>query len=121
MKLTDLSEGIVARTSQHDKRTEAAIDLFAHSLNNDPDRVDELDSAFITLSAFLDVGQLEELDWFFRQTFSELNIQPNQQAQMKEAMIYIAQRYNQQLENTGNASVWYYALLQKLRDKIISN
>ncbi len=101
MKLTDLIEGITARTSQHDKRTEAAIDVIGKALNASPLRrfpkVDGFEDALINLAGFFDESSPDEMEWWFPATFNDLQLHKKDRSSphVKNALVYLAQRYNQ--------------------------
>lgn len=126
MKLIDLVEGIVSRTSQHDQKTKAAIDVLSTALAPDwsNGKMQQFSNAIYSLTGFLDVSPPNELGWFFEKTFEELDIDPEHQEQTKAAMLYIAQRFNALLADDVASSLadlgpesannWLYSLWEEI-------
>ena len=147
MKLIELIEGIVGRTSQHDKREEGAIDVIGKTISNTfitpgfrvrpttikKRRLDNFEDTLVTLAAFLQVKDNQPLDWFFQNRFDELRIKPKDRPpyspHMKNALIYLAQRYNQ-IESESEDNVqdsqhrgaeerrWYYDIVDRIEKKM---
>jgi hypothetical protein len=129
-----LVEGIVRRTSQHDKRTTDAINVIGKAISdsfrsrNRPEtmRDDKLDSfgdTLITLAAFLEVPNNQPLDWFFQNRFDQLRILPKDRPpyspHIQNALIYLAQRYNAiESEDEDNVQEWYYDITHRIEKKM---
>ncbi len=122
MKLTDLIEGIVSRTSQHDKRTNAAIGVIANEISDWSSlvahrRLDNFTDVFASLAAFIEGGsKIEELDWYFERSFMELKVKPKNRDSFKNAWVYLANRYNY-IESKDEESVqeWYYDIIDRIQ------
>ena len=119
-----LVEGIVRRTSQHDKRTEGDITVIGNAISDwsslvSQRRLETFEDVFASLAAFLETTtNISELDWYFNRSLQELRIKPKDQQSFKSAWIYLAQRYNQ-IESKDEESVqeWYYDIVDKVREK----
>jgi len=131
----DLTEGIVRRTSQHEKRTEAAINVIGKALSATfkhthprprAKRLDNFEDTLVTLAAFLEVPSNHYgggLDWFFQNRFDELRIQPKDRPpyspHFQNALIYLAQRYNTiESEDEDNVQEWYYDVVDQIETKM---
>lgn len=138
-----LTEGIVRRTAQHDKREEGAIDVIGAALSktfskpgyekwmeaerSGGKRLNNFADALITLASFLDgmihFKDTQSLDWFFQESFDELRIRPQDRPphspHMQNALIYLARRYNQiESEDEGDSPVWYRDMIDKIEAKM---
>jgi len=136
MRFTEyLVEGIVGRTSRHDKRTEGAIDVIGKAISNSfrsllsrpktmrERRLDNFEDTLVTLAAFLQVPNNQPLDWFFQNRFDELRIQPKDRPpyspHFQNALIYLAQRYNAiESEDEDNVQEWYYDIVDRIEAKM---